>query len=98
MWKRLGILEKRLFLQIVQDRDREEYSPDIFTNDEDNQIHHLINIEEGIAHNYTLVPVQNAKKNHVFMFNKETKTLNIYSIESEIMDQEQMVIGLQMLN
>lgn len=54
---------------------------DVYTNSEENQTNMLLNIDKDSLKNLTIIPVHNSKKNHLFMFDKQSQSLNVYNIE-----------------
>ena len=81
MFKELGLFETRMFIS-MQDGDKtEEECRDVYSNNEENQITMLMSIDKESHKNFTLIPVQNSKSNHLFMFDNLNKSLNVYNIE-----------------
>jgi hypothetical protein len=64
------------------------WCPDIYSSNEDNQMLHLVTMDSEHAKDMVLVPVQNTRRNHMFMFSKRTKSLHIYNIELESVEEE----------
>jgi hypothetical protein len=81
MFKELGLFETRMFISL-QDGDKvDEEIRDVYTNNEENQITMLMSIDKDSFKNATIIPVFNAKSNHLFMFDHQNKSLNVYNIE-----------------
>lgn len=98
MFKELGLFETRMFINLQDGEKLDEESRDIYSNNDENQITKLMSLCKESSKNYCLIPVQNSKSNHLFMFDKEFQSLNIYNIEQLDCDTQNKTFSMYCLN
>ena len=107
MFRQYGIFDQKLYLMTIHDHNQNEYFyPELFTNNENNMMTKIAQFETKMLHNYRLIEVQNAKKEHLFFYDRSEKKLNVYNIggldgsdESQIwnmdyMNNENLIISI----
>ena len=83
----------------IHDHNQNEYFyPELFTNNENNMMTKIAKFETQILHNYRLIEVQNAKKEHLFFYDRSEKKLNVYNIGTLDGSDESQVWNMDYMN
>jgi hypothetical protein len=104
----MGDYESRIYLQIqeqdkltIQDQNNTNggsmFCPDIYCSNDDNQLFQFLTMDTQSAKFMVLLTIENARNNHMFMFNKKTKSLHIYNVDMEKLEEEQEAFTFQQL-
>ena len=99
MFRQYGIFDQKLYLMTIHDHNQNEYFyPELFTNNENNMMTKIAKFETQILHNYRLIEVQNAKKEHLFFYDRSEKKLNVYNIGTLDGSDESQVWNMDYMN
>ena len=107
LFRELGIFESRILFQTVdsekhynQVSGKDTWCPDIYTTNENNQVNCLVNMtsDKFNAKELVLVEVENSRMDHLFLYDKTKKCLNIYNIQFEGADNEMITYNIERLD
>ena len=95
----MGIFESRVLIDVEFNCKVEGKSRGVYSNSDDqingNHISKLLDLDFNSQFN--ILQVQNSKNSHFFLFDKESKALNVYNIE-ETQDNDSQFLTIESLS
>ena len=103
LYRQMGLYECRIFISLQDQakyhQNNDQWCPDIYTTNDDNEVHLLVSTDTEYSKNFSLVQVENAHRNHMFMYDSVNCTLIVYDISrNNCSDEENATFTIFSLN